>query len=582
MSSKNNLRFCIVGTGFSGTAALVHLIKKLIVTKSPAKVVEIITVEERAKNGPGFPYDYDELLTSHLCNNQARVMSLYDNDFYDWMLENREFLVHNHFDLIKETHPLIAPDNWLPDADAFYPRALFGHYLEDRYYQYFDLAKNHNIHVTPYNGYSVRDGYRDNQRFCLEIANKRTGKPVRLDGFDRVLLSTGHWSVPSAVNSNVSKELNSPYPFYRLKRRLKRWVSETDGRKLRVFVKGMGPSSIDAIMSLVDDGSFQYDTDGHVVAFTASELSQKIQIYVGSRCGFFPAVRGNKPDYQFKFLIEDSFSELERTLGHTLSLDDILQLIDSELKHATSGAVSWAEVSNPNFINAYEKLRYDQSCSEFNNLVHAILLKVRRMKFYRYLNGNDKRHYDQLLDTHFIRTAVPIPLMNAEKLIALFDSGILQSVKMGYEISPNPVGGEGDFEVCYLNDNGHTYLTVDAVIYASGQSFDLQKNPSQLIANLLSNHELLPYSEEGYNTGGVFLDGYDSYQVMCRDSITGAIKVSEFVSSFGVLTRFWQNERNYSAAFVDAAIWVADQWSQLINTNHQSPSVQHSATEVID
>lgn len=582
MSSTNPLRFCIVGTGFSGTAALVHLVKALIRTKRSSDSIEIITVEERSKNGPGFPYDYDELLPSHLCNNQAGVMSLYDNDFYDWMLENREFLINNHFELIKETHPLTSKEEWLPDADAFYPRALFGHYLEDRYYQYFDLAKDYNIDIVPYNGYSVTDGYRNNNKFYLEIINKRSGKPVKLDGFHRVLLSTGHWTVASASNSVTSKELNSPYPFYRVKRRIKQWLNDADGRKLRVFVKGMGPSGIDAVMSLVSDGSFQYNTQGQIVGFTPAGLCDHLEIFVGSRCGFFPAVRGDKPDYEFKYLTEDTFTELEKKVGHKLLLEDILSLIDAELKHATSGEINWSDVSNPKFTSAFEKLNYDKTCSVSNNLIHSILLKVRRMKFYRYLSGTEKQMYDKLLDTHFIRTAVPIPLSNAEKLIALFESGILKSVKMGYDISPNPIESDNGFELSYLNESGYTYIPIDAVIYASGQSFNLHSHPSQLVKNLLEKDELVAYEEENYVTGGVSLDSYDSYQVMCRDSKTGVVKPSEFIASFGVLTRFWQNERNFSAAFVEAAVWMAEQWSQLAKVEQDDINVRQSEAEIVD
>ncbi len=48
------------------------------------------------------------------------------------------------------------------------------------------------------------------------------------------------------------------------------------------------------------------------------------------------------------------------------------------------------------------------------------------------------------------------------------------------------------------------------------------------------------------------LDGFETYKLM--ENRRGTIKPSEYFYSFGVLTRYWQNERNFSKAIVDALI----------------------------
>ncbi len=98
--------------------------------------------------------------------------------------------------------------------------------------------------------------------------------------------------------------------------------------------------------------------------------------------------------------------------------------------------MSFNDLCNLKFANAYEKLKYDLEHQELNDIINMIILKVRRMKFYRYLSSHDKKRYDQEFDHLFIRLAVPIPLENAQKLKCLFEAGLLQSLKLGYNSKP--------------------------------------------------------------------------------------------------------------------------------------------------
>lgn len=114
--------------------------------------------------------------------------------------------------------------------------------------------------------------------------------------------------------------------------------------------------------------------------------------------------------------------------------------MDKDLRRATAGAVGWNDIKNPRYHSAKEKLTSDLRDSYTGNLVYTIALKARRMRFYNQLEPSDKATYDRLLDTHFIRTAVPMPSANAEKLLALMDAGILTTVKQGYDAPGTAVG----------------------------------------------------------------------------------------------------------------------------------------------
>ena len=397
--SKTAKKLCIVGTGFSGTAAFTILC--LTEGASLNDAIEIITVEVRSENGPGFPYAPEELLPDHLCNNQAKVMSLHGNDFVDWMVENRVRLASYYPKLISETHPNIPVSDWIPDPDAFYPRALFGIYLQERFKSALKKAQSYGITVQTLNGYSVVDVRRKSEILNIRIRNNNNDSETEITGIDKLLLSIGQW-VPkeSALFQQTSMYLNNPYPFSRLEAHVSQWLkSERASCALRVYVKGMGPSGIDDVLSLAKPWHFIYSEQGEVVRYQKPDQSERTHIIVGSRCGFFPAVRGKVIEHKFKFLIEDTFNELERALDKKLKLDDIIELIDCELREATNFRLCWSDVVTPNFESAYHKLKHDIQCPEDNDLMHTILLKARRMKFYRFLNDTEKERYDRELDT---------------------------------------------------------------------------------------------------------------------------------------------------------------------------------------
>ncbi|MBQ4812726.1 FAD/NAD(P)-binding protein [Pseudoalteromonas luteoviolacea] len=573
MHSKNIIRFCIVGTGFSGTAALVHLVKQLIASKLDCRHIELVTIEQRKSNGPGHPYCNEELLPTHLCNNQTYMMALFDNDFYDWLCEQRMELAKQVPDLIQVTHPDLEDLTlWQPDQDAFYPRALFGRYLNARFTQYCRVAQENGIRLRHFNDCQVLDGQSTAAGFTLQFRPAASLNTTSLV-FDKVLLATGHWN--SIKQSQYDdRVLTSPYPYSRLNAWLTKQQQRDEKTAQHICIKGMGPSGIDAILSLVESGQFSHNAQGDVTAFVADEYTAKLKLCALSRCGFFPAVRDKRIEHQFKYLTEETFFDLEQKQGKRLTLDDILLLIDKELKGASNGAIGWHDVAHPPFDSALEKLKYDASLPRDNALIHTVLLRVRRMKFYRYLNADEKQRYDSELDTHFIRTAVPIPLLNAQKLIALFEAGILSSCQLGYELKDAIKVTKTDIVVTY--GQPQKQRRADGLILAAGQSFKLAHHPDNLVKSLIARGELRPHTEQNYQTGGIQLQGHESYCAMRINPNTQQVEVSPYLSSFGVLTRYWQNERNFAAAFVEAAQSVAHDW---VNHIYQHTTSQHSRTD---
>ncbi|MEU5282259.1 FAD/NAD(P)-binding protein [Streptomyces asoensis] len=568
-NTVGTVRYCVIGTGFAGTCALWHLVRELTVPGRLSLLsrcaITIATVERGPVNGPGYPYAKDNAQPGHRCNNEASTMGIHGNDFVDWLAESKPWLVANHPEHILETHPGIEPAEWKPEDGEFYPRALFGLYLEHRFQDAVRTARDHGIEVQQYTGHEVLDGRTLEEGFSVLLRDLGTGHEFSLNGLDRVLLSTGHWQ-PTENDALADNEgyISAPYPPGRLRSVVAGRVRSrrTPGVRSRVYVQGMGPSGIDAIMTLCGEGEFTYTADGHVASYQPAPSRREeepLHIAVGSRSGFFPPVRGPLTGHELTHLTPDALAGIRREHQGQLRIEPILDLLDKDLRIATDGTLGWRDVENPRFSSAREKLESDLRSSRHGNPVYTLVLKARRMRFYRELEPGDKAKYDHLFDTHFIRTAVPMPTVNAEKLIALMDAGVLSTMKHGYAVPPVSVHEDGGFVIAYETADGErSSLRADCVIRAKTQDFSLERHPSALVRNLLRRGEIVPHEELGYVTGGLALDPNGTYRVTRR---TGSLpEPSPHLSAYGSPVRFWQNEHNYAAAFVKAAEQVAIDW----------------------
>ena len=542
-------KFCIIGTGFSGACTFIHFVKGLMKDPKIKASCAITLIEKRETNGHGYPYDQSALLTDHLCNNPANSMSLWDNDFVDWMTENKAELIQKYPHFISANHPDQDLQDF-PNPKGFYPRALFGVYLNSRFTEYVSLAKKNKIKVEIFNGYEAIDGSEDDGLYNVIIEESTSSKRKVLRDFSKVLLSLGHWTNSPAGSEN--KLFENPYPYQPIMTRIQQLNSA--GKTPSILVRGMGPSGVDSVLTLFSEGKFKTQK-GQIHEYVESEKKIQFKLTVVSRSGFFPAVRGEKVDYNFKYFTQETFVELETALNKKLNLEDILKLVDLEIKHATQSQVTFSDICNLPFKNAYEKLVYDLEHQKLNDLINTIILKVRRMKFYRHLSGRDKKIYDKNYDHVFIRLAVPIPKENALKLKCLFEKGLLHTVKVGYE--NNQLFQEED-RVILVTQQGDKY-SFDFVINTISQNLNVYQHPARIVQSLLNKNAILPNIESGYNTGGLMLDGFETYKLMQEQQ--GTVEPSSHLYGFGVLTRYWQNERNFSKAIVDAAESIVAEWT---------------------
>ena len=561
-----SVRYCIVCTGFSGTCMLWHLVDALVDAQTRAHAawrtldhVHICTLERRDVNGPGMPYAPAEVAPYHLCNNPADKMALFDNDFVDWLQAHRAALVLRYPELLRQADPALCPSTeaatglaaerpaWQPAPHHFYPRALFGIYLAARFETACARARDHGIDVVNLNGCAAIDGATRDGAFHLTIDNLASGARTQLPGFDKVLLASGHWS---AVGHERPHVLPSPYPVAALRQAMRACRPAQPGARLTVYVQGMGPSAVDAILSLCEDGRFELDADGlarrFVPDWTAFQASQ-VAIVAGSRSGFFPGVRWPLEDIDVAWLTEQRIAALRRRGDGVLALDDLLALLDAECRHA--GLAGLDALLAPPFADARAKLLADIDGAPAQRLLHTLVLRARRLRFYQYLDGADKARYDRQFDPHFIRAAVPVPLQNARKLLCLIDAGVLETVTLGYRDAP--AGAQPLLPGA---------VAPDLVVRSHGQDYDLARHPAPLLRNLLERGEIVAYSDAGYYPGGIDASATSAFRVARRGAAGARGARSACLSSFGPVTQYWQNQNNFAAAFVEAAKVTARDW----------------------
>ena len=355
--------------------------------------------------------------------------------------------------------------------------------------------------------------------------------------FDKVLLTTGHWK--KTISEKVSNTINMPYPPEVVTSNIIKFQKNKRSDTLNIYIEGMGPSGVDSILNVCQYGKFIYNNRAPIdyISNWSEYGFKKCNIIAFSRSGVFPGVRTEKVRYEPHFLSEKEL--LKSFVNGYMPLKSIIKLIDLELKYKSGGQLTLQDFVNASNINAKDKLLFDLMESENSKLLYTIILHIRRFKFYRYLNSEDKNEYDQNWDRHFIRVSVPIPKNNALKLKILFNKGILKSLKLN-DLDDKHFGNQ------------------NIIIKASGMGSDVLQHSSDLIKNLLKKKMVVPAIDEKHNMGGINV---------CRDSnfkvyqcINNKKELSSRIYSFGPIISHWKNTDNYSGAFVEAAKKISQEW----------------------
>jgi len=566
--------FAIIGGGLTATAMLCRLVQQVREKARQDRLdpagIRIQIYEKQDTFGPGFPHNDRFVLPFHITNMCASDMGILHGapgDFQDWVLENSDRL-RSRF-------------SWFGDASSgsdaagntcnHYSRAVMGDYLKTRFQEATHLARKLGLAVSLYPGSEVVDLRLNEGRISLKIKTLGSGKFFSSDA-DRVLLATGHWFEKDDRNNYFT----SPWPAENLLRGIPQGV--------RVAVLGTSLSAIEALLTLTSEGEFNRSRTGELV-FAPSENPRRFCLY--SRRGLLPKVRGKMGTRRNKFLNRENLDRLLSENSGNLTLDAIFNLLNSDLEDAYGHPIDWQEIINPTGNPAELLQRYltdavngDGRHGEiiWQTVLHQSFDMVRDI--YLNLTFEDRRRFDDRFTSVFFTHAATQPSINAEKLLALMQAGIVKVVKLGgnYRLTRDEAANSYEFTYRDYRKNlkSDTYRYV---IDARGQEKSFKTNPSALTRNLIESgtihieeirpvdepatsdpdHEIVPGSKptgHTYKTGSIWIDPA-THRIM-QLGPEKKIAPSSTIYAVGAMTRGQIIDASMVRGIVEATTRIAD------------------------
>jgi uncharacterized NAD(P)/FAD-binding protein YdhS len=560
--------FAIIGGGLTATAMLCQFVDraqgKVKNRQLDPSRIGIQIYEKKDIFGPGFPHSDKFALPFHITNMCASDMGILDgnpDDFQEWVFNNSDHL-QKQFSYFRDSS--YEPKASRPDCNH-YPRAIMGEYLKTRFKEAIESAQEAGLDVKRYPASEVVDLSQKGKKICLRIKDLRTKNYLSGEA-DRVLLATGHWF----ENNDQDHYFTSPWPATKLLR------SIPQGAKVAVI--GTSLSAIETLLTLTSEGRFTRSNTGELV-YTSPDNPRKFVLY--SRRGLLPKVRGKMGNHRNKFLNRENLDRLLSENRHTLTLDSIFNLLSLELEDAYGHKIDWEAVLNPtgrpaDLIERYLEDAVNGDGPHGELIWQTILYQSFDMVRDLYLNLTleERRCFDKKYTSVFFTHAATQPAINAEKLLALMQAGIVEVIKLGkdYQLVKNEAN---DFyEFIYRDNLGN--IKRDAyryVVNARGQAKSLETNPSALVRSLLRQgtvqikesrpadrgHDITAdpaIAGETYKTGSIWIDP-ETYQLM-QIGPDNTVTRSSLIYAVGAMTRGQIIDASMARGIVQATSRIAD------------------------
>ncbi len=484
--SITTFSLAIVGCGLTGTAMLWHLVKKLCDKRAeglaPRRPIRIAVFDRKKNPGPGLPYDRDLIFPFHITNMEAGDMSIDADDpedFSRWVSEREAYL--------KTAFPEL--DQWFSQEDElglrkrFLPRMVMGEYLRERLAEALKRAEQNDITIALKARHQVLDIRDEGAHLSLSVMNEASLE-MDIVKADKVLLATGHWFKDQGPEGFFP----SPWPAGRIASQI------PPGEDTAVI--GTSLSAIDTALTLLSDGAFEKGKTG-TLKFMPGPHSRRVALF--SRRGLLPKVRGRTGTYQNRFYTKEAVEQMiarETARGKQgLILADVFGLLDRELEFAYGKPMDWQSVMNPSggpIIGLREDIRLarqgDTPAGDI--LWQTVLFQGLPVKKTAFLNlaPEQRSRFETEFKSVFMVHAAPIPLINAEKILALLESGVCTINRLNRPFHPANAPKSGGFEFDFTDPNGKAIRRIfPFVVDARGQSLSYKDNPSPLAKNLLTS-----------------------------------------------------------------------------------------------
>jgi len=572
MMKAMQFNFAIIGGGLTAVAMLCQFVDRVQQKAAkglldPSKI-GIQVYEKQDSFGPGFPHSDKFALPFHITNMCASDMGIIDGrpgDFEEWVAANSENIQQRFawFSASSSSHDKSGREC------NHYPRAVMGEYLKARFQETVQSAQRLGLEVKLFPQSEVVDLKARGTGVTLRIRELQSQRNYTRDA-DRALLATGHW----IEKNNQDNYFTTPWPAQKLLREI------PPNEKIAVI--GTSLSAIETLLTLSSDGRF-VRSDSGVLSYTPSVNPRKFVLY--SRKGLLPKVRGKMGHHKNRFLNRENLDRLLSKNRGNLTLDNIFQLLNSELEAAYGQPIDWDEIVNPTDRPAELLQRYlndavngDGPNGEliWQTILHQSFDIARDV--YLNLTLAERRRFDKNFTSVFFTHAATQPAVNAEKLLALMKAGMVQVLKLGdnYQLVKDKVSDS--YEFIYEDDRGNVQRDAYRyVVNARGQEKSLKTNPSALIKNLLKSgtvqiEEFRPVGHQNHlddkissasaaegetcKTGSIWIDP-ETHQIM-QIGPDNTVTRSSFIYAVGAMTRGQIIDASMARGIVGATSRIAD------------------------
>ena len=560
----------IIGGGLTGTAMLYMLAEKVRQAAdhnllNPSKI-KIQIFEKQDTFGPGFPHCDQNVMPFHITNMCAKDMGIllgHPADFHDWAA--------TRYARLKEAYPWIEDTSYSDEGCIHYPRAIMGEYLKERFQEAHQKAQALGLKVELYSRSEVVDLEEKSGKTHLTAKNLSSGSIFSCIA-DRVLLATGHWFEKKENNNYFP----SPWPARHLREKI------PEGEKVAVI--GTSLSAIEVVLTLTSNGHFIND-DSKELVYVPPPNPRRFALY--SRRGLLPKVRGKMGSYRNAFLTRENLERLLVENQGVLTLETVFQLLNSDLEAAYGHPVNWEEVLNPMPATANLLRQYLEDAKSgdgphgeliWQTVLHQSFDMVREI--YLRLRLEDRKRFDKEYTSIFFTHAATQPRINAQKLVALMKSGIVEVFKLGQDYQFIQNASKDGYEFIYTDHKGD--LKRDAyryVVNARGQAKSIKTDPSTLTKNLrkrgiVQTVEIqkrphagqagspsanpLQTASQTYETGSVWIDP-KTHQIMRRAS-DKTITNSNAIYAVGAMTRGQIIDASMAHGIVQSTAKIASHW----------------------
>ncbi|KGO84869.1 hypothetical protein Q765_19350 [Flavobacterium rivuli WB 3.3-2 = DSM 21788] len=441
---RANKRIAIIGGGPSA----LFMFKRLI--ESGRNELEVEIFERKKQLGAGMPYSNEGANKEHITNVSGNEIPQIVTSIHEWVCTVNA--------------AVLAPYNITPENFNDYkvlPRLLFGEYLSAQFDLLQDMAQDAGIIAKIHKGIDVSDVIDKPELNQVWVEFEGSA----IVEFDEVIICTGHnW--PKKNEGKTEGYFDSPYPPSKLELYCNNAVA----------IRGSSLTAIDAIRTLArSNGSFREDANG-MLSYKANEENPDFRMVMHTRNGLLPAVRFHLEDSHLQnksLLTPEEIEEHRLQNDGFLSLDfifekdfkdlfkenhaDFYELIkDMQIEEFVDAMMDLRESTEPFTLLREEYYEAEKSIKKRESVYwkEALAILSFAMNYpAKHLSAEDMLRLQKTLMPLISIVIAFVPQTSCKELLALYDAGKLDIIKVDAEstVEPEAAGGA---TYNYKDENG--------------------------------------------------------------------------------------------------------------------------------